>query len=138
MSTTETEIVNAEVTDPSIRYDRGVFLTGWVFLNYDTGAQGFGGYVLGTKPGEKARAESANATGLLAAWVNGIMTVCDVDDYAKAHGRPVRVKREARWNGRIIAIGHFTKDIWFEPEMAFAEWTGLSDKAQKDATVVTL
>lgn len=133
----QTEIVNALISDPSIRYDRGVFLTGWVFLNYGSGTQGFGGFVLGAKPGEKVKAEDGNKTGLMAAWVNGIMTVCDVDDYAKAAGRPVRVKREAKWNGKVFAIGHLTKDIWFEPEVAFAQWTNAPEKSQKDEAEAT-
>lgn len=118
----EVEITNAVIESATLQYDRGIFLCGYLNLNFGGSGCFFGGYVLGVKPGHKAKAAGANETGILASWVNGVMTCADVEEYHKVRGRVVRVKREAGFNGKVIAIGHCVNDIWFEPEKEFARF----------------
>lgn len=113
-----TKIQNAQIKSVRIGYERGVFLTVWVHVSHEDGAQGFGGYVLGADPTSSAKAVAGNETGLLASWVNGILKASDVEDISKAEGKVIRIKREDGFSGKILAIGHAVKDYWFCPEEA--------------------
>jgi hypothetical protein len=45
--------------------------------------------------------------------------VAGVSDWSKVVGKSIRVKRESGLNGKVIGIGHITKDIWFIPSEDF-------------------
>jgi hypothetical protein len=113
------EIVNAKIEAVQILYERDFILTVWVTLNYGGSCQGFGGYVLGGRPGSGAKCVAANDRGHLTSWINGVMACAGVDDFTKAKGNVVRVKRRGDWGRPVLAIGHATKNIWFDPKAEF-------------------
>jgi hypothetical protein len=113
-----TEIVNAEITDATIRFDRDIFLCAHIGLSYgDSTYQGFGGLVLGGNPFDTtvAAAKHADQPNIAADFIGGAMAVAGVDSWSKLPGRIVRVKREDGFGGKILAIGHATKDRWLDP-----------------------
>lgn len=112
----EITVENAIIRSVSIGYDRDIFLTVWVSLDFEVGTQGFGGFVLGADPQSGAEAVSGNDLGYLAYWVNGILKATGVDSIEKAQGKAVRVKRVNGRSGEILAIGHITKNFWFNPK----------------------
>lgn len=71
-------------------------------LDYGGSIQGFGGYDL----------RSADS---LARWVNGILEVVGVESWENLRGEHIRVRREDGWNGKILALGNFLEDKWFDP-----------------------
>jgi hypothetical protein len=113
------ETVNAVIDSARIGVERGCFLDSWVFLNFEIGTQGFGGFVLGGEPGVTA-GEHKSQPNLAAEWIMSVLRAADVEDWSKLKGRSVRVRRETGWNGKIRGIGHIIKDDrWFMPEEAF-------------------
>lgn len=50
-------------------------------------------------------------TNTMAIWVSGILRAVGASRWEDLKGRPCRVKIE---NEKIIAIGHYLKDIWFD------------------------
>ena len=91
------EIKNAKITGTSLgNDDRGPSF--WVFVDYDAGGQGFGGYKLGGKFTDYV--------------IMGILNAVGVDKWEDLKGKPIRVKGD---NSKIQAIGHYLKDQWFDP-----------------------
>jgi hypothetical protein len=117
------EEMNAQIESATMRIDRDAFLCGWVHVKRADGfSQGFGGHVLGGIPGIKA-GEHGTQRNLAAMWLVGVMRAADVDDYAKAVGKIVRIRVDkSGFGGSIVAIGHpLEDDRWFTPEEAFAK-----------------
>src|SRR5258708_1693693 len=120
MSMPGTEVVNAVIESATIRSDREFILLSHVFVNYETGTQGFGGYVLGGAKGWKA-GEHADSPNLAAEWIVSILMAAGVEDWAQLPGCAVRIHREVGWSGKILGIGHIIKsDRWFFPSERFA------------------
>jgi hypothetical protein len=113
-----TEIVNALIDSTSLRLSRGFFLDAWIYVNYgDSGAQGFGGWVLFKKN------ESADGPNFAGYAITKIMEVAGVENWDAIKGKAIRVKKDsAGWDGKIVAIGHITKDIWYEPTKDFEQY----------------
>lgn len=120
MSSEETEIVNATIVNQSAGFDREIFLCCHLTFDYGNGThQGFGGHVLGGEPGSKAGEHGANPN-WCAEYLVGVLRAAGVESMTQLPGKNVRVKREVGWGGKVIAIGHITKDdLWFDPETAF-------------------
>lgn len=115
----EHEIVNAEITEARLGFERGTFLTAHIAVTYgEGGVQGFGGWVLGADPfNERARANKHHEQPNLAAeYITRLLRVADVDSFDQLVGRIVRVRRGPGWNGLIQAIGHPYKDRWLCPD----------------------
>jgi hypothetical protein len=115
-------IVNATIIDAEIKLDREVFLSVWLTLDYGGAVQGFGGFVLGGVADAKA-GEHANQPNLAAEFIVRCLEIGGVDQFSKLVGRNIRVNRNyAGFNTTIVAIGHITKDIWFNPTETFKSW----------------
>jgi len=115
-------IFNAEIESADIRFDRGFILTCWVHLKWDGSGQGFGGYVLGGSPFDDALCAKHDAQANFAAdFIGGVLTVAGVESFKDLPGRIVRVgKADDGWGGEILAIGHPTKERWYEPKERLA------------------
>lgn len=118
-------ISNAIITSTALRLDRDCFLCAWLFLDYgDSTHQGFGGHVLGGLPDVRAGYHRKQPN-MAAEAIVTILRVADVDDWSKVAGKAVRVRRTVEgFASDIIAVGHITKDIWYEPG-TFKDWTSL-------------
>lgn len=95
--------------------DRGL-LTGWLHLEYGSGGQGFGGYVL-YLPKSYDHHELKSFAGH---FIFRCMEIAGVSSWEKMAGKTIRVRKADEW-GAIEAIGHIVKDDWFSPEVDFAE-----------------
>lgn len=117
------EVVNAIIDSAHIKIERGFLLDSWIFVKYESGGQGFGGFVLGGIGDEKVPASRhAEQPNLAAEWIVSILRAADVEDWKDVPGKAVRIRRESGWGGKIIGIGHITKsDRWFMPAQRFAE-----------------
>ena len=103
------EIKNATISSVSLGFgDRG-FLDCWLMLDYgDCGAQGFGGFTLYLPKGWTHHDTNSPAGHHL----YRCMEVAGVTEWKDMVGRTIRVRVE---NGLIAAIGHITKNDWYEP-----------------------
>jgi hypothetical protein len=97
---------NAVVRDAQIRFDRGVFLSVWLTLDFGSSVQGFGGYCLGKK-GQIAE------TPIFAEWIRQLMEIFDVDRWDDIKGKPCRAVHS---HMTVSRVGHYLKDKWFVPE----------------------
>jgi hypothetical protein len=97
--------------------DRGL-VTSYIGLDYgDSGHQGFGGYAL-YLPDSFAHG-GITKPNYAGHWIYKVIQVAGVSDWSKVVGKSIRVKRESGLNGKVIGIGHITKDIWFIPSEDF-------------------
>lgn len=93
--------------------DHGI-LTAFLDLEFDGSAQGFGGYGFDWVP-KKERRYSQNC----ALFIRRVLDTVGKRSWDKLPGTAVRVKREDGWGSRIVAIGHITKNQWFNPQEEF-------------------
>jgi len=108
-------ITNAIIESVSIDdADRGL-LTAWLHLNYDGSGQGFGGHALYLPSNFKAHEVKSYAGHFI--W--RCMEIAGVSSWDKIKGKAIRVKKTDEF-GSIIAIGHITKDDWFNPSEDFS------------------
>lgn len=84
--------------------DHGV-LTCYLTLEYETGAQGFGGWCFGAMQGPVTSAFGME-------FIRQVLLVAGVEKWEDLKGRPVRVDATP---DRVHAIGHYVKDVWFRP-----------------------
>ncbi len=91
-------IQNAKIKGTSLGFDEHYSF--WVYLSYgDSSGQGFGGWSLGGEFTEYV--------------IRGILTtVIDHGAWEDLKGKPCRAKLE---DGKVVAIGHFLEDKWFDP-----------------------
>lgn len=113
MNDDEIQIENAIIESADISLSRGFILDCWVFLDYGGSAQGFGGYVLGGTQGKAG--EHDKQPNIAAEFICSVLRVAEVENFSDLKGKCVRVRKSGHL-GKILAIGHITKDIWFEPE----------------------
>ena len=105
---------NAVITSATISSaDHGV-LSAWVFLKFDCGEQGFGGYTLYLpKTYSHHRLESAAGH-----FIWRVMEIAGVLKWEDLKGKTVRVDAT---HSKVYGIGHIIKDDWFYPEEDFKE-----------------
>jgi hypothetical protein len=108
------EITNAVISKTMLgREDHGI-MTCYLTLDYSGSVQGFGGYSLdefsptldrrvGTKWGME--------------FIARVLNVVEVENWEDLRGKYVRVKKGG---ATIDAIGHITKDQWFDPKVDLA------------------
>lgn len=104
------EIRNAKIEEVSLGYEVHGILTCYLFLDYGSSSQSFGGYALDIWHKE-AGERFGTAYGM--EFVRSILDVVGVEKWEDLKGKNIRVKSESR---KIHAIGHIIKDKWFEPE----------------------
>lgn len=107
-------IRNATITDVSLGNGERGLLTAWLTLDYGGTVQSFGGYALYLPKGFKHYGIMSTA----GHFIYRCMQVAGVSAWEEIPGKTVRVRIE---NGMAKAIGHITKDDWFDPSADFAE-----------------
>jgi hypothetical protein len=107
------EIVNAKISSTTLGYeDRGI-LTCYLGLDYVSGSQLFGGYVLDTPIKVDGVFSHREGTAYGMIFIQKILETLEVDSWEKLKGIVLRVKCD---HNKVYAIGHFMKDKWFSPE----------------------
>jgi len=107
------EIKNAVITSASIsKADRNL-LDAWLYLEYESGGQGFGGYALYLPKDFTHHKDGGNIAGH---FIFRCMEVAGVDTWEQLRGKTIRVKAT---RSKVHAIGHIIKDDWFSPEIDF-------------------
>lgn len=92
---------NATVSSVYIGLEGHGILTLYLSIDYgDSSGQSFGGYGMG------------HSGSLLGVWVDRLLRVFGVEDFAAIKDKPCRVELR---DGRISRIGHFVKEEWFDP-----------------------
>lgn len=99
--------------------DHGI-LTCYVMLDYGGSGQGFGGYALDTavKDAEgKFLRREGTAFGMQ--FIQNILDTIGVEKWEDLKGKHCRVELTEHGWGKILRIGHFLNDKWFNPEDLF-------------------
>ena len=96
--------------------DHGI-LTAFIYCKFDGMSQGFGGYgfdqPIKDKDGEFLHREGV-AWGM--EFIRRVLDTIEVGTWEQLKGKPIRVRRDGNgWGGKIVAIGHYYKDRWFNP-----------------------
>jgi len=110
------EYRNATIKKVTLGVEDHGFLTICVFLEGNGWCQMFGGISFGSW--EK---NSEGIPGLLAKHVMGICKAVGSTSWEGLEGMNCRVLAD---HGQIYTIGHWCKDVWFDPEEARRELTG--------------
>jgi hypothetical protein len=109
------QIQNAKIVSTTLGWeDHGIF-TAFVNLEYDGGAQGFGGYGLDAYVGERGKGSRVGTAGGLQ-FVMEVCRVVGVERWEQLPGNYVRA--DADWS-KVHRIGHITKELWFDPAEMF-------------------
>lgn len=109
----EIEIKNAIIDNVRIDTgDRGL-LTAWLQLDYGGTSRGFGGFALYLPKSFKHFTSKGDFAGH---FIFRCMEIAGVTNWDAIEGKSIRVKCD--WNN-IYAIGHITKDDWFNPSEDF-------------------
>lgn len=116
-------VFNAEIESADIRFERGFILSAWVFLKWDGAGQGFGGFALGGSPfdTDSKAARHGDQRNIAADFIGGVMAVAGVEAWSQLAGKIVRVGVDEEYGSPIRALGHPTKERWYEPAKRFAE-----------------
>ncbi len=108
------ETFNARIASTIIGPEDHNIFTVWLFLDYDAGSQGFGGYCFDEWDKELKR--RVERTGLFCEYVKAVLRVTGVSQWEKLSGTVVRIRRD---NHKLVAIGNIIKDDWFYPDQLF-------------------
>ena len=111
-----TQIANARISKTMLGFeDHGIF-TCYVFVDGEGWGCGFGGYALDVwnKERKSGRGER-EGTAYGAQFIVSILRTLEIDSWEKLPGTPVRVETEGI-GGRILRIGHYLKNRWFDPK----------------------
>lgn len=54
---------------------------------------------------------SGHFSGMIEAFVIGVLHAVQISEWSKLPGTHCRIRRE---NGRLVAVGHYLEDKWFE------------------------
>jgi len=110
------ETRNAQISKVEIETDP--VLTAWVILEYGGAGQGFGGWTL-DEPIWDADGKFSHRQGT--AWgmefIRLVMETVGASKWSALKGMSCRVRAD---HGKAYEIGHFLKDVWFQPERDLA------------------
>ena len=96
-------IKNATIESTYLGYS-GDVLIGRINVVHEGFARNFGGYTL-----YNPNWPDQDFTGK---FIHYCLRIADVKDWNELINRPIRIRIE---DGRIVAIGHYMEDKWFEP-----------------------
>ena len=108
----EGAILNAVITSASIGDDDHGGMSSFVFVEFEGGGCGFGGYRLFSPNDSRER---GNYSGV---WLWRVMQIAGVSSWNMLPGKTIRVKIGPE---TIAAIGHIIKDDWFDPKATFEQ-----------------
>lgn len=109
----EPEFKNALITGTALgNEDHGIF-TASLVLEYESGCQCFGGYAMDEHNGVRGAGSRRRGTAYGMEFILRILDTVGADSWEKLKGKCIRVKAT---QSKVIAIGHITKDKWFNPE----------------------
>lgn len=108
------EIKNAIIESSIITTKERGFLDAWIYVKYQGGGQGFGGYAL-YLPKSYSHHSIESVAGH---FIFRSMEIAGVDEWDKMTGKAIRVKGSC---SHISAIGHIINDDWFCPTTDFEE-----------------
>ena len=103
------EIKNAIITDFSLNFTERGILDFWIYLDYECGSQGFGGYALYLPKSFKNHKLKSYA----GHYIYRVLEVAGVTDLKDLKGKTIRVNGDF---SKIESIGHIIKNIWFNPK----------------------
>lgn len=110
--------VNAKIDSTQLGMEYHDIMTYHLSLDYgDSSHQGFGGFTLDGPYKENGEFVERRGSAYGMESIMQILKTVGVSHWEDLPGKHIRVKRDYQANNsRIIAIGHITKDKWFEPE----------------------
>ncbi len=106
-------VENGKVASVSISIEDHGCLTAWLFIDFNGGGCGFGGYMLG-----KADGGNIPGKGYAAEYIVRCLKTVGVGKWEDMAGEPIRCLNEGIGGG-IVAIGNYLKDEWFCPRKEF-------------------
>lgn len=109
------ETRNAVIESAEITNDDHGLLSAWLYLDYGSGGQGFGGYALYLP---KDFTHSNNQKNYAGHFIWRCMEIAGVSKWSQLKGKTIRVRAE---HSKVHAIGHIVKDDWFCPGKDFDE-----------------
>jgi hypothetical protein len=107
-------ITNSIIESAEITSDDHGLLSAWLTLDYGGSGQGFGGFALYLPKSFKHHTLLSPAGHFI--W--RCMEIAGVEHWSKLKGKTIRVRKSDEW-GTIEAIGHITKNDWFNPSEDF-------------------
>lgn len=104
-----TELRNARISSTKLGclHERGI-MTAWIYLDYDGGGQGFGGYAL-----DQYNGTDRIGTACGCQKIRDLLIALGVDSWEDLPGTIVRVEHTS---SKVFRIGHALKDQWFSWE----------------------
>jgi len=105
------EITNGRISSTSLGFERGVFLTAWIYIDHTGGGQGFGGYVLKIE-------DKPNEFDFCGEFLQNVLSTVGVEKWEDLVGKYVRIDYD---NSKIHRIGNIIKEVWYDPAENFAE-----------------
>ncbi len=100
----EFKIINAKITNTFLGLEDHGILTAYLYMEFDIGDQGFGGYAL------KGQAMSI--------FIKGCIDTVSTKSWEDLKGKYVRIKHN---HSKILEIGHIMENKWFNPEESFKQ-----------------
>ena len=110
------ELTNAIIKSATITSADHGLLSAWLFVEFDCGGQGFGGYCLyvpKTSPHHKMASPAGH-------FIWRCMEIAGVTSWDELPGKTIRIKHS---HSSISEIGHIVKNDWFSPKKDFEDYT---------------
>jgi hypothetical protein len=101
------KIENAKITGTMLGIEGHGIMSSFIYLEFDGGGVGFGGYRLGGESG--------------IAYIEEILNVVGVETWEQLKGKHVRVDSEGI-GGKALGIGNIIKDKWLYHEEFFKRY----------------
>lgn len=112
------KVYNALITGTMLGYEDHGIMTFFVYLEWDGGGVGFGGYALDKFDKEQ---DKRVGVGYSMDLLKEIMEVVGVQTWEQLKGKHVRVDSEG-WGGKALGLGNLLKDKWIYPKDFFEKY----------------
>lgn len=112
------EVHNALITGTMLGVEDHGIMTCFVYLEWDGGGVGFGGYGLDEYDKEQNKRVGV---GYSLDFLKEIMEVVGVEKWEDLKGKHVRVDSEG-WGGKALGLGNLLKERWIYPKEFFEQY----------------